>query len=158
MVAILFSLITAMLLALILLRSEVTPHFPDTTFYYYDQRGCGDSTRPYDTVPGSSYHSRMMALDTKLGLGAQIADIERIRQILGQDKLTLIGHSFGRAAFHDSSGRLTHLGGFTCALYAMEFPDRVEKIIAVTPAPMLVFPSDFDLFKGVRARLPKEVQ
>ncbi len=115
-------------------------------FHYYDQRGCGKSTRPFDRFTSQNMYENMTLLDKTLGLGAQIADIERIRQILGEDKLILIGHSWG---------------GFLASLYAAEFPDRVENLILISPANMLVMPppdADSDLFASVGTRLPKEKQ
>lgn len=114
------------------------------SFHYYDQRGCGLSTRPFDRFTSQNMYENMTLLDKTLGLGAQIADIERIRQILGEEKLILIGHSWG---------------GFLASLYAAEFPDRVEKLILISPANMLVMPSpeaDSDLFTSVGSRLPKD--
>ena len=48
----------------------------------------------------------------------QVADIERVRRLLGQERLTVIGHSFG---------------GFIATLYAVEFPERVDRLILVSP-------------------------
>ena len=107
--------------------------------HFYDQRGCGRSTKPFDGFSSRNFYQSMLTLDRTLGIGAQIADIERIRQILGQEKLILIGHSFG---------------GFLAGLYAAEFPERVEAVVLVTPADMLVMPSKNDLFKLIRERLP----
>ena len=115
-------------------------------FHYYDQRGCGDSTRPVDRFDSPNVYENMTALDRSLGLGAQIADIERIRRILGDNKLILIGHSWG---------------GFLASLYAAEFPEHVEALILVSPANTLVMPqpdADSDLFAAVRAGLPVEEQ
>jgi proline iminopeptidase len=115
-------------------------------FYYYDQRGCGDSTRPIDRFQSNNVYQNMLTLDRTLGLSAQIADIERIRRILGDDKLILIGHSWG---------------GFLASLYAAEFPEHVEALILVSPANTLVMPqpdSSSDLFASVRANLPTEKQ
>ncbi len=112
-------------------------------FHYYDQRGCGKSTRPIDRFESKNQYENMTTLDQTLGLGAQIADIERIRQILGEEKLILIGHSWG---------------GFLAALYAAEFPEHIEALILVSPANMLVMPqpeADSDLFASVRSRLPQ---
>jgi len=91
-------------------------------------------------------YQNMIELDRTLGLGAQIADIERIRQILGDDKLILIGHSWG---------------GFLASLYAAEFPEHVEALILVSPANTLVMPqpdADSDLFASVREKLPADQQ
>jgi proline iminopeptidase len=113
-------------------------------FQYYDQRGCGKSTRPFDRFTSQNMYENMTSLDKTLGLGAQIADIERIRQILGEEKLILIGHSWG---------------GFLASLYAAEFPERVERLTLISPANSLVMPqpdAESDLFASVRARLPKD--
>jgi proline iminopeptidase len=115
-------------------------------FHYYDQRGCGDSTRPIDRFESKNMYENMKTLDRTLGLGAQIADIERIRQILGDEKLILIGHSWG---------------GFLASLYAAEFPEHVEALILVSPANTLVMPqpdAESDLFAAVGAKLPAEEQ
>ena len=111
-------------------------------FYYYDQRGCGQSSHPFDTFASKNYYQNMTQLDQTLGLGAQIADIERIRQILGEEKLILIGHSFG---------------GMIASLYAAEFPERVEALILIAPAETLVMPPPSGgLFEQVRQRLPAD--
>ena len=98
-------------------------------------------TRPFDTFPDENSYENMTALNKALGLGAQVADIERIRRILGVEKITLIGHSFG---------------GFIAALYAAEFPERVEKLVLISSADMLVMPQESGgLFALVRGRLPE---
>ena len=122
--------------------SGLAPLTSEYQFHYYDQRGCGESTRPIDRFESPNVYENMKALDQSLGLGAQIADIERIRQILGDDKLILIGHSWG---------------GFLASLYAAEFPEHVEALILVSPANTLVMPqpdAESDLFAVVRAKLP----
>ncbi len=118
----------------------------DFRFHYYDQRGSGESTRPIDRFTSSNRYENMQALDRTLGLGAQIGDIERIRQILGEEKLILLGHSWG---------------GFLASLYAAEFPEHVEALILVAPANVLVMPqpeADSDLFASVRANLTASQQ
>ncbi len=111
-------------------------------FYYYHQRGCGKSTRPFTTFESKNYYQNMKTLEKTLGLGAQIADIERIRQILGREKLTIIGHSYG---------------GFIATLYAAEFPDRVNKLILVAPAGVLTPPDDQrNLFDLAREKLTED--
>jgi proline iminopeptidase len=67
---------------------------------HYDQRGCGRSTRPIDRFSSPSFFDH----------------IERIRTILGGDKLVLIGHSFG---------------GFLASPYAAEFPQHVKALVLV---------------------------
>lgn len=108
-------------------------------FDYYHQRGCGNSTRPFDRFEGGNFYDNMIELERTLGLGTQIADIERIRQILGREKITLIGHSFG---------------GFIATLYAAEFPNRVDRLILVAPAGVLPPPDEErNLFDVARTRL-----
>lgn len=114
------------------------------TFYYFHQRGAGDSTRPIDRFESKNYPKNVTQLEQTLGIGAQIADIERIRRILKEDKLLLIGHSFG---------------GFVAALYAAEFPEHVAKLILVAPAGMLTPPQKGNnIFDAVRNRIPEEEQ
>jgi len=124
--------------------SGLEPLTGEYRFQYYDQRGCGKSTRPFDRFESSDMYANMTSLDRTLGLGAQIADIERIRRILGDEKLILIGHSWG---------------GFLASLYAAEFPEHVQALILVSPATALVMPQDEpDLFETVRQRLPIDQQ
>jgi proline iminopeptidase len=112
-------------------------------FHYYDQRGAGRSTRPIEAFHSRNYSANAKQLEQTLGLSAQIADIERIRQILGEEKLIIIGHSFG---------------AFQASLYAAEFPEHVESLILVTPAPMLLMPMPLPgLFDRVEERLPEEM-
>lgn len=86
---------------------------------FYHQRGCGQSTRPFERAPKRGVNA-FSTLHDKLGLPAHIGDIERIRRILGKDKLVLMGHSFG---------------GLIAALYASEFPEHVTALVLVAPAP-----------------------
>lgn len=112
-------------------------------FHYYDQRGCGESTRPVESFASRNVYQNMLLLERSLGLGVQVADIERIRRILGDEKLILVGHSWG---------------GFLASLYAAEFPDHVQALILVAPANVLVMPqeeAESDLFASVRNRLPE---
>ncbi len=95
-------------------------------FHYYHQRGCGKSTIPFREFPSSPWPENAALLEEKLGLSRQLEDIERIRCLLGEEKIIIIGHSFG---------------GFLAALYALEFPGRVEKMILVEPADMLALPN-----------------
>jgi len=113
-------------------------------FHYYDQRGCGRSTRPIDRFGASNYYDNMKVLDRTLGIGAQLADIERIRTILGGGKLLLIGHSFG---------------GFLASLYAAEFPQHVRALVLVAPADVLVLPQEgAGFFTEVGNRLPQPMK
>lgn len=111
-------------------------------FHHYHQRGSGGSSRPVESFDSWNYLANAKELEAALGLSAQIADIERIRRILGQEKLILVGHSFG---------------ALQAALYAAEFPERVEALVLVTPAPLLVMPlQEPDLFENIESRLPED--
>jgi proline iminopeptidase len=111
---------------------------------YYHQRGCGESTRPLRSVRGHSFYEAMQALNVTLGLPAQVSDIERIRRLLGRDKLVLAGHSFG---------------AFLAALYAAEFPEHVRALIAVAPANLAALPNEnSDVFELIRGKLPADRQ
>lgn len=128
-------------------------------FYYYHQRGCGYSTIPFDRFdPKISFYDFMHTLDSTLGIAPQLADIERIRQIItspsspsppnsslpfGGQKIILIGHSFG---------------AFLASLYAAEFPENVEALVLMTPADVIRLPSPHGggLFEDVKAKLPQE--
>ncbi len=85
-------------------------------FFYYHQRGCGKSTHPVDGFESKNYYKNMVSLNSLLGMPAQLADIERIRRILEQDRLILIGHSYG---------------GFLATLYALEFSEHVGKMVLI---------------------------
>ena len=111
---------------------------------YYHQRGCGLSSRPIPRFSGSNMYANMQMLNRTLGLPAQVADIERIRRILGVDRIVLIGHSFG---------------ALLAGLYAAEFPEHVRAAIYVAPADLTVLPNpQTDLFRLVRRRLPAGVK
>jgi proline iminopeptidase len=113
-------------------------------FIYYDQRGCGKSTRPFDRFASSNFFQNTSTLEQTLGLGAQVADVERIRKILGEEQLLIVGHSFG---------------AFLAALYAAEFPENVKGLILVAPADTLVMPPEHGgLFEEIRDRLPEEMK
>jgi proline iminopeptidase len=113
-------------------------------FQYHDQRGAGKSSHPIDKFASSNYYENLQTLDLTLGMGAQIADIERIRQILGDDKLILVGHSFG---------------GFLASLYAAEFPEHVKALVLIAPAEMLVMPPvSGGLYEQVKPLLPANLK
>lgn len=111
-------------------------------FVYWHQRGSGRSTRPVDRFATNNYPANVAELDRRLGMAAQIADIERLRRALGVEKLDILGHSFG---------------GFFACLYAIEFPERVSSLALVAPASMIVFPPESGgLYEDIRCHLPPE--
>ena len=110
-------------------------------FYYYDQRGSGHSTRPEFDFSGSQWDN-IQQLEGVLGIAEQLADIERIRRLLGDERLILVGHSYG---------------AFLAALYAAELPEKVAKLILIAPADLIVFPSRHGgLFDNLREKLPPD--
>jgi proline iminopeptidase len=72
--------------------------------FYYDQRGGGRSPVPRETLVGWREH---------------VADLEAIREQLGQGRLTICGYSWG---------------GLLAVLYFLEHPERVEHLGLVSPA------------------------
>ncbi|HYM59363.1 MAG TPA: alpha/beta hydrolase [Thermoanaerobaculia bacterium] len=73
---------------------------------YYDQRGGGLSTLPSDAA--------------LLDIDHHVRDLQALRQHLGLEKVTLLAHSFGPAI---------------AALYAIRHPERVERMIFLSPIP-----------------------
>ena len=72
----------------------------------YDQRGSG--------------HSTVVTDPTLLTAPAFVADLDRVRESLGIDRVTLLGHSWGAGL---------------AALYAISHPDRIERLLLVDPMP-----------------------
>lgn len=71
---------------------------------YYDQRGTGRSTMAVDS--------------TTISWDAFVRDIDELRQILGYDRITVLGHSFGALLALD---------------YARRHPDRTRALILMNP-------------------------
>jgi proline iminopeptidase len=78
---------------------------PGRTLIYYDQRGGGRS--PVDR-------------DVPVGWQEDVADLEALREAWERERLCLAGYSWG---------------GLLALLYALEHPDRVERLALVSPAP-----------------------
>ena len=76
------------------------------TLLYYDQRGGGRSP---------------IARDVPAGWREHVADLERLREQWRLERVTLLGYSWG---------------GLLAVLYALEHPDRVERLALVCPAPI----------------------
>ena len=75
------------------------------TLIYYDQRGGGQSAVPRE-VP--------------VGWEEQVADLEALRALWQIERLPLVGYSWG---------------ALLALLYAVAHPDRVERLVLVSPAP-----------------------
>jgi proline iminopeptidase len=110
------------------------------SYVYYDQRGCGKSTRCINKFTTYKWDVCQPELYNKLGIETGLQDIEEIRKIVGVDKITLIGHSYG---------------GVIAALYAIEFPEHIKKLILVSPAPTIRYPleKEFDYSKMIEKEL-----
>jgi len=112
-------------------------------FIYYDQRGSGKSTHPVEGFESGNFRENMLALDEALGMGAQLRDIEAFRKASGRERISLIGHSYG---------------GFLAALYAAEYPGRVDALVLVAPAELVRMPmkKSSGLYGIVAEGLPAE--
>jgi proline iminopeptidase len=85
---------------------DLMPLATDHTLIHYDQRGGGGSGLPEDT--------------TLLSIEYHVRDLEALRQYFGLGRLTILAHSYGPAL---------------AALYAIDHPDRVERMVFVGPVP-----------------------
>lgn len=65
-----------------------------------------------------------------------VDSLEKWRETMKLEKIVLVGHS---------------LGGFLSACYALKYPERVEKLILVSPVGLPVKPDDFE--DGLNARV-----
>jgi proline iminopeptidase len=115
------------------------------SFVYYDQRGCGKSTKCINKFASRKWNVCQPELYKKLGIEKVLQDIEEIRVIIGVEKITLIGHSYG---------------GVIAALYAIEFPENIKKLILVSPAPTIRYPlgEEFDYSKIIEKELSSDTK
>jgi proline iminopeptidase len=88
------------------LAADLVPLTKRHRLIYYDQRGGGRSTLPEDPA--------------LLGIDHHVRDLESLREHLGLEKMTLLAHSFGPGI---------------AALYAIRYPQRVERMIFLGPIP-----------------------
>jgi proline iminopeptidase len=88
------------------LEADLAPLAQHHRVIYYDQRGGGRSTLPSDP--------------SLLTIDHHVRDLEALRRHLGLDKVTLLAHSFGPAI---------------AALYAIRYPDHVDRMIFLGPIP-----------------------
>lgn len=79
------------------------PLADDARLVFYDQRGSLRS--PCGEPPTAADH---------------VADLERLRETLGEERIVLLGHS---------------MGGWLAQAYAAEHPDRVAGLVLVAPVP-----------------------
>jgi proline iminopeptidase len=86
------------------LAADLEPLAARHTLIFYDQRGAGRSTLVSDSA----------ALDAQ----RFAEDLEALRKHFGLERLTLLGHSWGAAV---------------AALYAVRYPQRIERLLLVSP-------------------------
>ncbi|KAJ2338668.1 hypothetical protein GGF43_006827, partial [Coemansia sp. RSA 2618] len=98
---------------------------PDWDVYSIDWLGMGRSSRPkYQSRRGESEDARVAHAESFF-----VESLEEWRQRLGIERMTLCGHSFG---------------GYMSALYALKYPERVEKLVLVSPIGIPEAPPDFE--------------
>ncbi len=88
------------------IRADMEPMAKGRRVIYYDQRGQG--------------RSEVITDGKKLGYEQHVADLEAVRQHFGLNKMTLLSNSWG---------------GLLISLYAIKYPDRVERMVLADPAP-----------------------
>ena len=88
------------------------------TLIYYDQRGGGRSP---------------VSRETPVGWREHVEDLEALRGLWGLERLPVAGYSWG---------------GLLALLYALEHPDRVERLGLVSPAPV---------WRGARAEFERRL-
>jgi proline iminopeptidase len=96
-------------------------------YWYYDQLGCGFSDQPTDT--------RLWTLER------YTEEVERVRRALGQDRLILLGHSWG---------------GMLAIEYALAYPQHVRGIVISNMTASIA--SYLAHLNQLRAALPQEQQ
>lgn len=98
------------------IRPDMEPLARNRRVIYYDQRGQGKS----DLVKDAD----------RLGYKNDVADLEALRVHFKLEKMSLLGNSWG---------------GLLASLYAIEHPDRVERLVLDVPAaPMVGFVQDME--------------
>ena len=88
------------------LALDLEPLAREHTMIFYDQRGAGRSTVITDS--------------TRVNLAAHMADLERVRERFGLERMVVYGHSWG---------------SMLAARYALEHPDRVSALVLSSSAP-----------------------
>lgn len=106
------------------LAADLVAVIVEPTLLFYDQRGGGRSAPVPDTAaPGLSEHVR---------------DLEAVRTAMGFSQLTLLAHSGG---------------AFIAAQYALQFPERVDRLILVAPGSPVRDPFAAQTVAAFEARL-----
>lgn len=107
------------------IRADMEPLAAGRRVIYYDQRGQG--------------RSELINNGAKLGYQQHVADLEALRAHFKLEKMTLFGNSWG---------------GLLVSLYAIEHPDRIERMVLDVPAaPIAGFMQDME--DEIRRRMEK---
>ncbi|CAG8469834.1 16991_t:CDS:2 [Dentiscutata erythropus] len=86
---------------------------PGWRIYSIDWLGMGRSSRPKFTIKSHTFDESVEETENFF-----VDSLEKWRQLHKIEKMTLLGHS---------------LGGYFAAVYALKYPDRVERLILVSP-------------------------
>ncbi|HEY0160879.1 MAG TPA: alpha/beta fold hydrolase [Thermoanaerobaculia bacterium] len=89
---------------------EMEELLPERRWILYDQRGSGRSDRPDPSTITAARHAE---------------DLEQIRRALGHERITIVGLSWGSAL---------------AAMYAEKYPQRVERVVFLSPMPLALKP------------------
>lgn len=90
---------------------------PNSRLYAIDWLGMGRSSRPSYHVPASAIKSDLERV--KAAEGFFVDSLEEWRKKAGIEKMTLVGHS---------------LGGYLSVAFALRHPNRVSRLVLVSPA------------------------
>ncbi len=104
------------------LVKDFAPLVPGRTLIFFDQRGAGRSDLPADTTLHTA--------------GRFVADLEAVRQHFGLERMSLLGHSWG---------------AMLAGMYAIEHPQRVERMVLANPAPIDV-PAQIEFLQNRAAK------
>ncbi len=88
------------------IRADMVPLEKGRRLIYYDQRGQGLSQRIMD--------------GKKLGYEQHVSDLEAVRKHFKLERMTVLGNSWG---------------GLLASLYAVAYPNRIERMVLHDPAP-----------------------
>jgi cardiolipin-specific phospholipase len=99
---------------------------PGWRIYSIDWLGMGRSSRPKFNVKGKTVDESVEETENFF-----IDSLEKWRQIHKIEKMTLLGHS---------------LGGYLAAVYALKYPEHIERLIMVSPVGIPVNP--YEEFKS----------
>lgn len=109
------------------LTADLEPLTHSHRLIYYDQRGGGRSTLPSNT--------KLLTIEH------HVDDLEALRRHLRLEKITILAHSFGPAI---------------AALYAIRYPQHVERMIFIGPIPPKKGKFFEEYGETLKQRLPPE--